>query len=271
MSLNNLQNKLKIQTKLCITRLRLIEQKIMAIHKSQEKELAILLGKDMKQNLMIKAENMIRENMKIELLGILNLYCEVLLSRFHLLKKGYCHEQIEQAVCTLIYATPRCDVKELHNMNGIFRLYFGKEFIQDSVENKHGKVDPKVAEKLSNKSVNNDLIESYLEEIARFYNIKQDCNLNASKMIDDTALYNKELEDLLKNNNSSKFVVSSLSSPDDSESQLKLSLIYSQNNYNRGNSDFINFSEISKEMSQNMSNVSNIDQLRERFERLKQI
>ncbi|KAG5519823.1 hypothetical protein PMAC_000096 [Pneumocystis sp. 'macacae'] len=271
MSLDNLQNKLKIQIKLCITRLCLMQQKIMALHKSHEKELAILSGKNMKQILRIKAENMIRENTKVELFGILNLYCEILFSRFYLLKKGdsHCDEQIEQAVRTLIYAAPRCDIKELHNINGIFRLYFGKEFIQDSIKNKHGKVDPKVIEKLANKPLSNDLVNGYLDEILRFHNIKQDYDLDAFKIIDDTILDNKELGNLLKNNNSLKSVISPLSS-DDSEFQSNFSSICSQNNYNDDNSDFINFSEISKKMSQNMSNnVSNIDQLRARFERLK--
>ncbi|KAG4306368.1 hypothetical protein PORY_000356 [Pneumocystis oryctolagi] len=265
MSLDNLQNKLKIQTKLCMNRLRLVQRKMLATHKLLEKEIVILLEKNMKQNLMVKAENIIRENMKIELLGILDLYCEMLLSRFHLLRKGHCHEQIEQAICTLIYAAPRCEIKELYNMNEIFRLYFGKEFIQNSIENVHGKIDPKVVERLSNEPLNNNVIECYLQEIACLHNIKYYDSCISKNSISS---YNKEQEGSFKNKDSSStFMISCLS--DDLKCETKPSLEHLQNDHNDHDLDYINFFESLKKTPENISNnISNINQLRIRFEKL---
>ncbi|KAG5439517.1 hypothetical protein PCANB_002092 [Pneumocystis canis] len=270
MSLDNLQDKLKIQIKLCINRLRLIQQKMSAIHKQQEKELIVLSEKNMKQNLMIKAEKMIREDMKVELLGILDLYCEMLLSRFYLLKKGCCHEQIEQAVCTLVYAAPRCEIKELHNMSEIFRLYFGREFIHNSIENKHGKVDLKVVEKLSNELLNNDSVECYLQEILRPYNMKQNDYLNTYDSICNTIVSNEKLEGLSKIDDSNLASMISSFIPDNLESQLKPS-IYSHDCNEKNASNSANSFEIFPKMSKDTSNNTlNMDQLRARFERLKQ-
>ncbi|QSL65226.1 hypothetical protein MERGE_002535 [Pneumocystis wakefieldiae] len=253
MSQDLLQNKLKIQIKLCINRLRLVQQKMAAVHKQQQKELVVLLEKNKIQNAMIKAENIIREEMKRELLGILELYCDVLLSRCYFLKRGHCHEQIYQAVSTLIYSIPLCEIKELNKMNEIFTLYFGKEFVQDSIENKHNIVDPKVVEKMHCEALNNDLVENYLEEIKRLYNIGQNDKLNTFNMLDSASFCNEGFEELKKNQDSGPTsIIDSLPVSDDSESHPK-PLIY--------------LHSCNKDTS---NNNSNMDQLWARFERLKQ-
>ncbi|EMR11036.1 hypothetical protein PNEG_00633 [Pneumocystis murina B123] len=253
MSQDVLLNKLKIQIKLCINRLRLVQQKMAAVHKQQQKELVVLLEKNKIENAMIKAENIIREDIKRELLGILELYCDVLLSRCCFLKRGHCHEQIHQAVSTLIYSMPRCEIKEFNKMNEIFRLYFGKEFIQDSIENKHNIVDPKVVEKLRYDALNNDLVENYLQKIMHLYNIGQNDKLNTFNILDSAAFCNEGFEELKKSQDSNPTsTIHSLPVSDDSESHSKSSIYL--HNCNKDTSN----------------NISNMDQLWARFERLKQ-
>ncbi|KTW28951.1 hypothetical protein T552_01581 [Pneumocystis carinii B80] len=253
MTQDTLQNKLKIQIKLCINRLRLVQQKMAAIHKQQQKELVILLEKNKVQNAMIKAENIIREDMKRELLGILEVYCDILLSRFYFIKRGQCHEQIRQAVSTLIYSMSRCEIKEFSSMNEIFRLYFGKEFIQDSIENKHNLVDPKVVEKLCCEPLSNDFVENYLQEIMDLYNIGQNNKLNTFNILDSAVFCNEGFKELKESQDSnSASIIHSLPVSDDSESHSKSSIYV--NNCNKDTSN----------------NVSNMDQLWARFERLKQ-
>ena len=63
--------KLKVQLKLAITRLRSLQQKKVAIAKQSRRELANVMAAGKEASARIRVENVIREDVNIELLEIL--------------------------------------------------------------------------------------------------------------------------------------------------------------------------------------------------------
>ncbi|CAG8590168.1 2797_t:CDS:2, partial [Diversispora eburnea] len=151
-------NRLKVQLKLTINRLKLMQQKKDSINKQVRKEIAALLEKD-------KEESVIREDYYIEALEMLELYCELLIARFGLL------EQMNEAVNTIIYAAPRSEIKEFGLVRDQLIAKFGKEFAMNAIDNRNNCVNEKLVQKLMFSSADPILVNRYLEEIAKTYNV----------------------------------------------------------------------------------------------------
>ena len=78
-----------VQLKMSVNRLRLMQQKQSALAKQARRELAKLLDEGKEESAKIRVENIIREDLFVEMLEILELYCELLLARFGLLEQMY--------------------------------------------------------------------------------------------------------------------------------------------------------------------------------------
>ncbi|KAI4171589.1 MAG: hypothetical protein LQ343_004181 [Gyalolechia ehrenbergii] len=164
-------SKLKVQLKLCISRLRMVQQKDTAIAKQQRRQMAHLLelGKD--ESARIRVENIIRSDITTELLEILELYCELLLARIGLLEAKECDPGLEEPIKSIIYAAPRTDVKELQQARQLLVEKYGKEFALEAIENSDGKVAERVLKKLKVEPPDPELVTLYLREIARTYGV----------------------------------------------------------------------------------------------------
>ncbi|KAI9765179.1 MAG: hypothetical protein M1840_007772 [Geoglossum simile] len=166
-----LVSKLKVQLKLAISRLRMVQQKETALAKQQRRAMAQLLEIGKEESARIRVENIIREELNVELLEILELYCELLLARIGLLEAKECDPGLEEAVKSVIYAAPRTDVRELQQARVLLVEKFGKEFAFQAVENSDGMVADRVLQKLKVEPPPQTLVTEYLKEIARTYNI----------------------------------------------------------------------------------------------------
>lgn len=168
---DTIQNKLKVQLKLSIARLRMVQQKDEAVSKQQRRAMAALLESGKIESARIRVENIIRSDITTELHEILELYCELLLARTGLLEGATCDPGLEEAVKSLIYAAPRTDVKELQQVRVLLVEKYGKDFALQAIENNDGKVAPKVVNKLRVEPPPQALVDGYLEEIARTYGV----------------------------------------------------------------------------------------------------
>jgi len=169
---STLVSKLKVQLKLSIARLRMVQQKDEAVSKQQRRAMAQLLEVGKVESARIRVENIIRSDITTELHEILELYCELLLARTGLMESSVCDPGLEEAVKSLIYAAPRTEVKELQQVRALLVEKYGKEFALQAIENSDEKVAPKVLQKLKVEPPAEKLVEGYLEEIARTYGIK---------------------------------------------------------------------------------------------------
>ncbi|KAF7900458.1 uncharacterized protein EAF01_007760 [Botrytis porri] len=164
-------SKLKVQLKLSIARLRMVQQKDEAVSKQQRRAMAQLLETGKVESAKIRVENIIRSDITTELHEILELYCELLLARTGLMESSVCDVGLEEAVKSLIYAAPRTEIKELQQVRALLCEKYGKEFALQAMENSDEKVSEKVLKKLSVTPPAQELVNGYLEEIARTYGV----------------------------------------------------------------------------------------------------
>lgn len=162
--------KLKVQLKLSIARLRMVQQKDEAVSKQQRRAMAGLLETGKIESAKIRVENIIRSDITTELHEILELYCELLLARTGLMEGPVCDAGLEEAIKSLIYAAPRTDVKELQTVRALLVDKYGKEFALAAMEPDHN-VSEKVLKKLAVTPPSQELVNGYLEEIARTYGV----------------------------------------------------------------------------------------------------
>ncbi|KAI0445959.1 regulator of Vps4 activity in the MVB pathway-domain-containing protein [Xylaria telfairii] len=163
--------KLKVQLKLSIARLRMVQQRDESMGRAQRRAMAQLLEVGKIESARIRTENIIRSDINTELHEILELYCELLLARAALLESPTCDPGLEEAVKSIIYAAPRTEIKELQQVRALLGERFGKEFALAAMENSDGSVSEKVVKKLSVTPPKPELVQGYLEEIAKAYGV----------------------------------------------------------------------------------------------------
>lgn len=81
-------SKLKTNLKLAINRLKLLEKKKTELAQKSRKEIADYIGQGKFERAKIRVEHIIREDYMVEGLELVEMYCDLLLSRFGLLQQG---------------------------------------------------------------------------------------------------------------------------------------------------------------------------------------
>ncbi|KAJ3084235.1 hypothetical protein HDU99_002419 [Rhizoclosmatium hyalinum] len=170
--------KTKVQIKLAINRLKLLQQKLKATSNNAQREIASLLEAGKDDSARVKVEHIIRQDFDVEAMEIIELYCETLLARFGLLEQmTLCDKSIEEAVNTIIYSASRVDLA----------YKFGREFEMGALENANECVNsrveyiPMVVHKLSVKGPDTILVDQYLKAIANAYNVQWDGMVHPSE------------------------------------------------------------------------------------------
>ncbi|CAG8446817.1 5263_t:CDS:2 [Ambispora gerdemannii] len=165
-------NRLKVHLKLSVNRLKLTQQKKNAVGKEARKEIAELLKIGKVESAKIRVEGIIREDFNLEAMEILELYCELILARFGIIEQmKQCDPGIQEAVYTLIYAAPRSEIKELSSVRDQLISKYGKEFAMNAIDNKDNCVNDRVVQNLKVLTPDRFLVNRYLEEIAKSYNV----------------------------------------------------------------------------------------------------
>lgn len=169
---STLINKIKVQLKLSVSRLRMVQQKDTALAKQQRRAMAQLLEQGKEESARIRVENIIRSDMNTELLEILELYCELLTARAGLLEQKECDPGLEEAVKSIMFAAPKVEgVKELSIVRQLLAEKYGKDFTLQALENSDGKVAKRVADRLKVEPPPKELVDAYLSTIAEAYGV----------------------------------------------------------------------------------------------------
>ncbi|KAJ7687417.1 regulator of Vps4 activity in the MVB pathway-domain-containing protein [Mycena rosella] len=166
--------KAKVQLRLSVQRLRILQQKKEAQAKASRRDIASLLERGKIETARVKVETIINEDIHVELLELLELYSELLLARFGLLDQNTREPDpgISEGVCSIIHAAPRTELKELHVLRDILMHKYGREFSVAVMENRDGCVSDRVVRKLGNATPSSDLVDAYLSEIAKAYGVE---------------------------------------------------------------------------------------------------
>ncbi|VDL61746.1 unnamed protein product [Hymenolepis diminuta] len=184
-------NKLKTNLRICVVRMKNLYSKKNELNVRARRELAEYLRNKKIDRARIRVEQIVREDYLLEVLEIIELYCELLITRMGLITSTVeCDPGLREAVATLIWCAPRLsyDCQELNVLKDQFMVKYGKEFCQACLSNANHDVNPKVMQKLNVKAPPANLCEAYLVEIAKSYDVEftPDTNLlcNQPKLVD---------------------------------------------------------------------------------------
>lgn len=166
------QTKLKTSLKMAISKLKFIQDKKTALTKQQRRQLADLLNQGKESSAKIRVENIIRDDIYIELLEFLELYCELLLARISIIldqSRTTCDPGLKEAVHSIIYSAPSTELKELTTIRDMLVLKYGVEFGKNAMNNEDGAVPQKIVTRCQIEAPSETLVNLYLCEIARAY------------------------------------------------------------------------------------------------------
>ncbi|CAE6369988.1 unnamed protein product [Rhizoctonia solani] len=163
----------KVQLRLAVQRLRMVQQKQEALAKKARRDIATLVEKGKLETARVRVENIINEDIHSELLELLELYCELLVARFGLLDMNTREPDpgVKEGICSIIHAAPRTEIKELHVLREMLMSKYGREFSIGVMDNKDNCVSERVTRKLQVATPSPALVDAYLGEIAKGYGI----------------------------------------------------------------------------------------------------
>ncbi|CAH2324017.1 IST1 homolog isoform X1 [Pelobates cultripes] len=166
--------RLRVNLRLVINRLKLLEKKKTELAQKARKEIADYLSSGKDERARIRVEHIIREDYLVEAMEILELYCDLLLARYGLIQSmKELDPGLAEAVSTLIWAAPRLqtEVSELKIVADQLCAKYSKEYGKLCRTNQIGTVNDRLMHKLSVEAPPKILVERYLIEIAKNYNV----------------------------------------------------------------------------------------------------
>ncbi|KAM3919469.1 IST1 homolog [Leptodactylus fuscus] len=166
--------RLRVNLRLAINRLKLLEKKKTEMAMKARKEIADYLSCRKDERARIRVEHIIREDYMVEAMEILELYCDLLLARFGLIQSmRELDPGLAEAVSTVIWAAPRLvEITELNIVAKQLCHKYSKEYGNLCATNQIGTVSERLMHKLSPEAPPKILVERYLIEIAKNYNVE---------------------------------------------------------------------------------------------------
>lgn len=166
--------RLRVNLRLAINRLKLLEKKKTEMAMKARKEIADYLSCRKDERARIRVEHIIREDYMVEAMEIIELYCDLLLARFGLIQSmRELDPGLAEAVSTVIWAAPRlAEISELNIVANQLCHKYSKEYGNLCRTNQIGTVSERLIHKLSPEAPPKILVERYLIEIAKNYNVQ---------------------------------------------------------------------------------------------------
>jgi vacuolar protein sorting-associated protein IST1 len=183
--------KLKTNLKLAIHRLKLLGKKKTELSLKSRKEISDYLVNNKPDRARIRVEHIIHEDNYIEAMEIIEMFCDLLLSRFGLIERmKELDPGLDEAISTIIWSAPRIsnDILEFKTISEILSHKYGKKYAEACRNDTLESVNPKVKRRLGVEPPNKLLVEQYLIEIAKNFNVNykpDDSVMLGSGCIDD--------------------------------------------------------------------------------------
>ncbi|XP_034939017.1 IST1 homolog [Chelonus insularis] len=167
--------KLKTHLRLAINRLKLLEKKKTELAQKARKEIADYIASGKVERAKIRVEHIIREDYMVEAMELLEMYCDLLLARFGLIQQmKNLDEGLAEAISTILWAAPRIqtDVQEMKVISDILTSKYGRQYMEACRDETVPSISEKLKHKISIQTPSKILVEKYLIEIAKNYNIE---------------------------------------------------------------------------------------------------
>ncbi|CAH0557446.1 unnamed protein product [Brassicogethes aeneus] len=166
--------KLKTNLRLAIARLKLLEKKKSEQTEKTRREIADFIANGKYERAKIRVEYIIREDYLVEAMEIVEMYCDLLLARFGLVTNiKELDDGIAEAVSSLIWVSPRLqsDCQELKIVSDLLTSKYGPSYAEACRIESVDTISAKLKHKLSIHAPPKILVEKYVIEIAKSYNI----------------------------------------------------------------------------------------------------
>ncbi|KAK6241664.1 hypothetical protein SCA6_007053 [Theobroma cacao] len=153
-------------------RLKLLKNKRYTIVKQLREDLAQLIKLGYEESAFNRAEQLFKDESIMAVYDMLDNFCEFVNIQLSYIRRNKdCPNDINEAVSSLIFASARCaDLPELPAIRKLFGERYGQRFATTAVELLPGNlVNREIKEKLSIKSVSDDVKYRLIDEIARDY------------------------------------------------------------------------------------------------------
>ncbi|KAK3917182.1 IST1-like protein [Frankliniella fusca] len=167
--------KLKTHLRLAINRLKLLEKKKTELAQKARKEIADYLAAGKIERARIRVEHIIREDYIVEAFEVVEMYCDLLLARFGLLQQmKTLDEGLAEAISSILWVAPRIqsDIQEMSVITDQLAAKYGRQYVDACREDAVGSISEKLKHKMSVQAPPKLLVEKYLIEIAKNYNIE---------------------------------------------------------------------------------------------------
>lgn len=167
--------KLKTHLRLAINRLKLLEKKKTELAQKARREIADYIAAGKTERAKIRVEHIIREDYMVEAMELLEMYCDLLLARFGLIQQmKNLDDGLAEAISTILWAAPRIqtDVQEIKVIADILTSKYGRQYTEACREEAIQTISEKLKHKMSVQSPSKLLVEKYLIEIAKNYNVE---------------------------------------------------------------------------------------------------
>uniref|UniRef100_UPI00358F0D98 IST1 homolog n=1 Tax=Myxine glutinosa TaxID=7769 RepID=UPI00358F0D98 len=167
-------DRLKANLRVVIGRLKLLQKKKTELAQKACAEVAEVLRAGKEDRARLRVEQVVREDLLVEGMEILELLCDLLLARFGLVTSMKELDQgLSESVSSIIWATPRLvgEIPELKVVSDQLCAKYSKEFGKLCRTNQMNTVNQKLLRKLTAETPPTLLVEQYLVEIAKNYKI----------------------------------------------------------------------------------------------------
>ncbi|XP_069688870.1 IST1 homolog isoform X1 [Periplaneta americana] len=167
--------KLKTHLRLAINRLKLLEKKKTELAQKARKEIADYISAGKYERAKIRVEHIIREDYMVEAMEVVEMYCDLLLARFGLIQQmKTLDEGLAESISSLLWVAPRMqtDVAEMKVISELLTAKYGRQYADACREEAVASISEKLKHKMSVQSPPKLLVEKYLIEIAKNYNIE---------------------------------------------------------------------------------------------------
>ena len=174
------QQTIKTQLKMAVQRLMMHRNKRSNQVSVDSKQVAILLQQAKDESARIRCEAILHEKNLVTAMELLTLMCELLVARTALITASKtCPVDLEEGIASIIYCASRIEVPELKTVSEQIASKYGKDWVLAHTDNRSGKVNQRIIEKLSIQPPPFEVVFAMLKEIAATYQVEWEPDLTA--------------------------------------------------------------------------------------------
>ncbi|VVB02796.1 unnamed protein product [Arabis nemorensis] len=170
-------SKCKTAAKMAVARIKLLRNKRQVVVKQMRRDIAVLLQSGQDATARIRVEHVIREQNTLAANEIIELFCELIVSRLTIItKQKECPADLKEGIASLIFAAPRCsEIPELGDLRDIFVKKYGKDFVSAATDLRPTcGVNRMLVDKLSVRHPGGEFKLKILKEIAKEFQVDWD-------------------------------------------------------------------------------------------------